>query len=127
MPAELHIDDIQGIGKKGLLNHEWIALTNVGDAPFNTEGCSITTTSGGARPRVVTTMKAGVVIQPGEKVRLVSGSSGKKSHGDAPDDDYRNVFLFLKARYLDKTGLLVRISLGQHEVARTHYPKKETD
>ena len=83
------------------------------------------TKSAGARPRVVTTIKAGLVIQPGERVRIVSGSSGKKSHGEAPPEEgARNFFLFLKAGYLDRSGLLVRLSNRQVEVCRATFKKE---
>jgi len=124
MPPEIKIDALQAMPKGGKLNEEWIALSNVGDAPFNTEGCSISVArSEKSRPRVVTTVKAGLVIQPGEKVRLVSGSSGKKSHGEAPDEEgCKNVHLFLKAPFLDKKGLTVRLTNKQREICRTNYP-----
>jgi hypothetical protein len=105
------------------LNAEWILVANEGDAPFNTEGCSICVGKSGARPRVVTTIQAGLVIQPKETSRLVTGSSGKKSHGDPPaeEKDVRNVHLFLKAPYLDKAGLIVRLMNKQLELCRATY------
>ena len=125
MPSQVIIDNSQGASARGKINEEWLELLNEGDAPFNAEGCSISVTkSAGARPRVVTTIKAGLVIQPGERVRLVSGSSGKKSHGEPPPEEgSRNFFLFLKAGYLDHSGLLVRLSNRQVEVCRTTFKK----
>ena len=120
MAAELVIEQVHRPSDPKRLNEEWLALANSGDAPFNTEGCSITVSrAGGGRPRIVTTLKAGLVIQPGEKVRLVSGSSGKKSHGDAPSEEgWRNVHLFLKGGYLDRPGLTVRLVSRQRELCR---------
>jgi hypothetical protein len=108
---------------KNKLNAEWILVVNEGDAPFNTEGCSIAIGKSGARPRVVTTIQAGLVMQPKETCRLVTGSSGKKSHGDPPSEEkgVRNVHLFLKAPYLDKGGLIVRLMNKQLELCRATY------
>lgn len=119
MPAKLKIETLHGAPDKDKLNEEWLELLNEGDAPFNTEGCAISVAkTSGARPRQVTTIKAGLVIQPGERVRLVTGSSGKKSHGDPPGDDVRNFHLFLKVPYLDRPGLTVRLANRQLEVCR---------
>ncbi|MCB9554882.1 MAG: lamin tail domain-containing protein [Deltaproteobacteria bacterium] len=125
MAANLVITAIQGPPNKKLLNNEWIELHNTGDAPFNGEGCSISVARGGARPKVITTMKAGLVMQPDERVRLVSGSPGKKSQGEAPEDDQaRNFFLFLKAPYLDRPNVTVRLVSGQRELCRTSFPQQ---
>lgn len=106
-------------GSKGKLNEEWMLLANEGDKPFNLEGCSITVSRKQGRPRVHTTLKAGVVIQAGEVCRLVSGSSGKKSHGQAPEEEgVRNAYLFLKKIYIDRPGLTVRLTSRQHEISR---------
>lgn len=118
----LKIKSIQAAKEKDLLNGEWIVVANEGDAPVNTEGCSLTVTQAGNRPKVVTTLKAGLVIKPKEICRLVTGSSGKKSHGEAPvEDGVRNVHLFLNARYLDKSGLIVKLMNKQLELVRASY------
>ena len=118
----IKITALQGITDKGRLNTEWMTIANEGDQPFNADGCSIAVARGGGRPRVVTTLKAGLILQPGETCRLVTGSSGKKSHGEPPEQEgVRNFHLFLKAPYLDKPGLSVRIAARQREVARASY------
>ena len=123
MPSQLKIENVHGAGKGGKLNEEWIEVVNEGDKAFNGEGISITTArSSSGRPRVVTTLKAGLVIQPAERVRLVTGSSGKKSHGDPPDEaEARNFHLFLKAHYLDRPGLIVRLVNRQLELCRATF------
>jgi len=119
----LKITELVGTKDKKHLNGEWIELLNEGDTPFNGEGCAITVARGGGRPRNVTTMKAGLLIKAGERVRLVSGSSGKTSHGEPPaEQGARNFHLFLKVPYLDRPGLVVRlVNHQQTELAHATY------
>lgn len=112
---------------KRKLNEEWMVLHNEGDRPLNLDGCSITVGRKGARPRVFHTFKAGTVLAPDEKVRLVSGSSGKKSQGEAPEEEgVRNVHLFLKAPYIDRPGVTVALTLRQRELCRATYEPETT-
>ena len=68
----------------------------------------------GHRARTVTTLKAGLVIQPKERVRIVSGSAGKKSQGKPPEEnEVRNFYLFMKVPYLTKPGSLFRLVTKQ--------------
>ena len=125
MPPKLRIESLKGVSDKGKLNQEWFVLINEGDAPFNGEGCSVTVArSGGARPKTVTTLKAGLIVKANEKVRIVSGSSGKKSHGEPPADDVRNFHLFLKVPFLDRPGV-IRLVNRQHELCRATYEGEE--
>lgn len=112
MDIKLKVVGLSAAPDKKKLNSEWIEIHNEGDQPFNGEGCSITVVPKNAktRPRTVTSIKAGLIIQPNEHVRLVSGSPGKKSQGEAPaEEGARNYHLFLKMPYLDKKNLLVRL------------------
>ncbi|MBW2736358.1 MAG: hypothetical protein JRH20_28560 [Deltaproteobacteria bacterium] len=122
MDIKLKVVGLSAAPSKKQLNSEWIEIHNEGEQPFNGEGCAITVVPKNAkgRPRMVTSLKAGLVIQPDEHVRLVSGSPGKKSQGDAPaEDDTRNYHLFLKVPYLDKKNLLVRfVNRQQVELCR---------
>lgn len=121
----LKIQALHGASAKGKLNEEWMVVANESEGPFNADGCSITVAKGAARPRVFTTLKAGLIFQPNEVVRLVSGSSGKKSHGEAPEEEgIRNVFLFLKAGYLDRAGLKVRLTMRQREICSATFERK---
>ena len=105
----LTIKALKGIEEKGRLNGEWMLLVNQSERPFNAEGCSITVSrTPTGKARVVTTFKAGLMIQAGETCRLVTGSSGKGSHGEAPQEEgIRNFHLFLKVPYLDRSQLVV--------------------
>jgi hypothetical protein len=118
----LKIQALSGSTEKGKLNSEWMLVVNEAERPFNAEGCSITVSRGSSRPRVVTTLKAGLIIQPKETCRLVTGSSGKKSHGETlTEEGVRNFHLFLKAPYLDRSGLTVKLMNRQREICRAVY------
>lgn len=120
MPVKLTIEAVHAATQPDALNEEWIVVKNSGDTAFNGTGCSLTTGKDAIRQRVVTTLQAGLVIQPGERVRLVSGSSGKKTHGVAPEEEgIRNYHLFLKGAYLDKSDLVVRMMNRQVELCRS--------
>lgn len=120
----IHILALAMIREPGKLNQEYIIIKNESDRTFNLDGCSITVGKGSARPRLVHTFKAGLVLQAQESVRLVTGSSGKSSHGEAPEEPgIRNVHLFLKAPVLDKPGLTLHLMRRQVELCKfTHDP-----
>ncbi len=118
----IKIEALSATTEKGKLNTEWMLLVNEGDRPFNAEGCSVTVQRGKGRARVATTLKAGLILQPSERVRVVSGSSGRGSHGTAPDEEgVRNHYLFLKAPYLDKPNSVVRLTMRQREVCKASW------
>lgn len=127
MESTLKITQMHPASDKKRLNEEWLELINEGEAPFNTEACALTTAIGGGRQRDVTTIKAGLVVHAGERVRLVSGSSGKKSHGDPPaEEGVRNFHLFLKVPYLDRPGVTVRLVNRQRsELSRAVFGSEE--
>jgi hypothetical protein len=117
--VSLKILSLHGTTGEGKLNEEWMVVVNESDKPFNAEGCSITVARGTGRPRTVTTLQAGLIIKGKETCRLVTGSSGKKSHGEAPaEPEVRNAHLFLKAPYLDRPGLTVKLVNRQLEICR---------
>lgn len=123
MALNLKIEDLHKAPEKGQLNQEWLVLINDGEKVFNGEGCFITVAKNAtARPRVVTTLKAGLIVQPKEKVRLVAGSPGKKSQGDPPQEEgMRNFHLFLKAPFLDSPTVVIRLVKGQMELCQAVY------
>lgn len=124
----LKIESLSAVADKGKLNQEWMLVHNEGEHPLNLAGCSIAVSRPGqAKPRVVTTLKAGLVVQPDERCRVVTGSSGRGSHGEAPEEEgVRNYYLFLKAPYLDRPKLTVRLMNRQHELARATYDPEAT-
>ncbi len=113
----LEIKGLAATSAKGKLNEEWLVVHNDSERAFNMDGCSITAGRGGGRPKIVHVIKAGLVLAAGETVRLVTGSAGKKSHGETPEDEgVRNAHLFLKAGYIKGAGLNVRLTRRQVEL-----------
>jgi len=86
-----------------LLNTEWVVLENDGKLPFNTRGCGMSVGRRGQKRRSeLGIIDPGFVLQPGEKVRMLTGKPGTKAHGDPPseDDGIKNYYLLLSKPYL---------------------------
>lgn len=108
--------------KPELLNEEWIVLENTGPGVLTAAGWTLAVAGPGKRPRALGTLQPGFTMQPGDKVRLVTGTASKKSQGTPPaDDGIKSYHLFLKEQVLPRGGLTVTISLKQLEVARAVY------
>jgi hypothetical protein len=59
------------------------------------------------------------MLQPGEKILVVSGVPGKKSHGEPPErEGLRTYHLFQQARLLEGSGTVIKLALNQMEVAK---------
>ena len=66
----------------------------------------------------------GFMLQPGEKILVVSGIPGKKSHGDPPArDGMRTYHLFQKQALLQGDGTIIKLAMNQLEVARFVYDR----
>ncbi len=108
--------------KPDLLNEEWILLENTGPGVLTAAGWTLSVAQAGKRPRPLGTLQPGFTLQPGDKVRLVTGTPSKKSQGSAPPEEgVKNYHLFLKEPVLARGGLVVSIHLKQLEVARAVY------
>ena len=103
-----------------LLNDEWLLLENTGPNVISAQGCALTVArSENERPHPLGTLDPGFVLQPNEKIRLVTGTPSKKAQGTPPDEkDVKNYHLFLREAVLAKPGLVVRLSLKQLELAK---------
>lgn len=112
-----------------LLNEEWIVVENTGPAVWHAAGCTVTIARNASdRPRQLGTLDPGFYLQPGEKIRLVTGTPSKKAQGAPPDDkDIKNYHLFLKEPVLPRPGTVVRIALKQLELARATWAPDAKD
>jgi hypothetical protein len=118
------IREIHAAARNGELNGEWFVVENAGDRAFSTAGCTVLVARGkGARLKSVGTLDPGFMLQPGDRVRLVTGNPGKKAHGAVPEatDKQKNYHLFLAAPMLPGPGAIVALSLHQHEVTRATF------
>src|SRR5262249_49491117 len=73
-----------------------------------------------ARASLVGTIDPGFVLHGGERIRLVTGNPGKKSHGPPPDEtaSCKNYHLFLGGPMVTGAGTVIRLWLKQGEMAK---------
>ncbi|MSP59273.1 MAG: hypothetical protein EXR72_02845 [Myxococcales bacterium] len=104
--------------KPELLNEEWIVLENTGPGVLASGGWTIEVGNRGFRPHPLGTLQPGFVMQPGEKVRLITGTASKKAQGTpAVEEGMKNYHLFLREPVLKKAGLVVQVKLKQLTLA----------
>ena len=104
------------------LNGEWFVLENAGATSISTGGLQVISGKKGKRGSVLGVIDPGFMLQPGEKILVVSGVPGKKSHGEPPArDGMRTYHLFQRDPLLQGQGTLLRLAMNQVEVARLVY------
>jgi hypothetical protein len=107
---------------KKRINEEWFVLENAGAASVNTGGLQVIGARQGKRGSVLGVIDPGFMLQPGEKILVVSGVPGKKSHGEPPArDGMRTYHLFQREALLHGAGTTLRLAMNQVEVARLVY------
>jgi len=107
---------------KKRVNEEWFILENDGGSAVSTAGLQVVAARKGKRGSVLGVIDPGFMLQPGEKILVVSGVPGKKSHGEPPTRDGLRVYhLFQRERLLQGDGTLIRLAMNQVEVARLMY------
>src|SRR5262252_10498908 len=110
---------------KKQLNGEWFVLENAGATSVSTAGLQVISGKKGKRPSVLGVIDPGFMLQPGEKILVVSGYPGKKSHGDPPArDGMRTYHLLQREGLLQGDGTIIRLTLNQAEVARLVFDSK---
>jgi hypothetical protein len=104
---------------KKRINEEWFILENAGASSVNTGGLQVIGGRPGKRGSVLGVIDPGFMLQPGEKILVVSGVPGKKSHGEPPArEGMRTYHLFQRDALLHGKGTLLRLAMNQVEVAR---------
>jgi hypothetical protein len=107
---------------KKRINEEWFILENAGATSINTGGLQVIAARKGKRGSVLGVIDPGFMLQPGEKILIVSGVPGKKSHGEPPTrEGLRTYHLFQRDPLLAGDGTLLRLAMNQVEVARLVY------
>jgi hypothetical protein len=107
---------------KKRINEEWFVLENAGATAVNTGGLQVIAAKKGKRGSVLGVIDPGFMLQPGEKILVVSGVPGKKSHGEPPSrEGMRTYHLFQREPLLQGQGTLLRLAMNQVEVARLVY------
>ena len=104
---------------KKRINEEWFVLENDGGTSVSTAGLSVLSGKKGRRPSLLGVIDPGFMLQPGEKILVVSGVPGKKSHGEPPAREGMRVYhLFQRDALLQGDGTIIRLAMNQMEVAR---------
>ena len=117
--------EVHATPDKKRVNEEWFILENAGASAVNTAGLQVISARKGKRGNVLGMIDPGFMLQPGEKILLVSGMPGKKAHGEPPArDGMRTYFLLQREPLLQGDGTLLRLALNQLEVARVVYDRE---
>jgi hypothetical protein len=107
---------------KKRINEEYFILENGGATAVSTARLQVISGREGKRGSVLGVIDPGFMLQPGEKILVVSGVPGKKSHGDPPArDGMRTYHLFQHAGLLGGAGTIIKLAMNQVEVAKLVY------
>jgi hypothetical protein len=124
----LVFEEVHAAPDRKKVNEEWFVLANRGASAVSTTGLNVVVQKKGKRGSVLGQIDPGFVLQPGDKILVVSGVPGKKSQGEPPARDGLRVYhLFLREPLIDGDGTTIRFSLNQFEVARVTYDKGATN
>ena len=111
--------------EKKKINEEYFVLENDGATAVNTARLQVISSKlphpGQKQQRgsLLGIIDPGFMLQPGEKILVVSGVPGKKSHGEPPSrDGMRTYHLFQQSRLLEGSGTVIKLALNQMEVAK---------
>ena len=101
------------------INEEWFVLENTGATSISTGGLQVIATRKGKRGSLLGMIDPGFMLQPGEKIIVVSGIPGKKAHGEPPTrEGLRTYHLLQREPLLSGEGTLIRLCMNQFEVSR---------
>jgi hypothetical protein len=110
------------------LNEEWFVLANNGAGPISTAGLNVVVSRPGKRGSVLGQIDPGFVLQPGEKILIVSGVPGKKAQGEPPTrEGLRTYHLFAKEPLIRGDGTVVRFALNQLDIAKVTFDKNASN
>jgi hypothetical protein len=80
----LVFEEVHASPDKKHVNQEWFILANMGASPVSTAGLQVIVGLPGKRGSVMGQIDPGFLLQPGERILIVSGVPGKVSQGDPP-------------------------------------------
>jgi hypothetical protein len=114
--------------EKKRINEEYFVLENTGATAISTAHLQVIVSRAprpgqkAQRGSILGVIDPGFTLQPGEKILVVSGVPGKKSHGDPPvRDGMRTYHLFQRAGLLAGEGTVIKFAMNQIEVAKLIY------
>ena len=118
----LVFEEVHSAPDKKKVNEEFFVLSNQGASAVSTAGLQVIVGRPGKRGSVMGQIDPGFVLQPGEKILILSGIPGKQSQGEPPvREGMRTYYLFQREGLLKGRGTTVRFALNQIDVARVSY------
>jgi hypothetical protein len=120
----LVFEEVHAASDAKKINEEWFVLANHGAAPVSTAGLAVVVSRPGKRGSVLGHIDPGFLLQPGEKILIVTGMPGKKAQGEPPTRDGLRVYhLMQREALLRGTGTTVRFALNQLDVVKVTYDR----
>jgi hypothetical protein len=121
----LVFEEVHAAPDKKHVNQEWFILANTGASPVSTAGLQVIVGVPGKRGSVMGQIDPGFLLQPGERILIVSGIPGKVSQGDPPArEGLRTYHLFQREGLLRGSGTTLRFAMNQVDVARVTYDRE---
>ena len=118
----LVFEEVHAAPDKKRVNQEWFILANTGAAPVSTAGLQVIVSMPGKRGSVMGQIDPGFLLQPGERILIVSGVPGKVSQGDPPArEGLRTYHLFQREGLLHGSGTILRFAMNQVDLARVTF------
>jgi hypothetical protein len=101
----LIFEEVHAAPDKKKVNEEYFVLTNKGASAVSTAGLHVIVNRSGKRGSVKGQIDPGFVLQPGEKILILSGIPGKQSQGEPPvREGLRTYHLFQREGLLQGSG-----------------------
>jgi hypothetical protein len=121
----LIFEEVHAAPDKKRVNQEWFVLANTGASPVSTAGLQVIVNMPGKRGSVMGQIDPGFLLQPGERILIVSGIPGKVSQGDPPArEGMRTYHLFQREGLLHGSGTTLRFAMNQLDLARVTYDRE---
>lgn len=121
----LVFEEVHAAPDKKRVNQEWFILANTGASPVSTAGLQVIVSLPGKRGSVKGQIDPGFLLQPGERILIVSGIPGKVSQGDPPTrEGLRTYHLFQREGLLHGSGTILRFALNQVDMARVTFDRE---
>ena len=121
----LVFEEVHAASEPKKVNEEWFVLSNQSAAPVSTSGLAVIVSRPGKRGSIMGHIDPGFMLQPGEKILIVTGIPGKKSQGEPPTrEGLRTYHLMQREGLVKGTGTVIRFALNQVDVAKVTYDAK---
>jgi hypothetical protein len=116
--------EVHAAPDKKKVNEEFFVLANQGASAVSTAGLQVIVSRPGKRGSVMGQIDPGFVLQPSEKILILSGVPGKQAQGEPPvREGIRTYYLFQREGLLKGNGTTVRFAINQVDVARVTFDR----